>query len=118
MEVKSEFGQLQLGVAGILGTPIAAAILLAWNLRTFGFVLASLFLLVSLLVIGLIDLLIGKTESLTLGVFSFLGLLLSIMLLAACLKSKGESRRESWTWVVLVVLASNGLALIFRIVSS
>jgi len=118
MGSRRKFSHLQLGIAGLIGSPIAIAALASWNLIDHGKHVAGLFFVACISAIAALDVLVGQTNSQALGVFSFLTLVLLLMTANYLLTRRDkESIPQSWGYVGAVIVCALILAVLLRIVS-
>ena len=116
MAERKLFTHWQVGVAGVLGSPLAAAALASWNLthhRSRRAGVAFLFLFFAFLLI--VDTVVGVVGSTALGAFGFMLLLLVAMLVNFVVSPTCDDLSpQSWIVLLPVVLSSLLLCTIFR----
>jgi hypothetical protein len=119
MAREEKFTSMQLAVAGLFGTPIASAALLAINLRAKGVALSASSFAACTLVIVAADVFVGRTESKPLGLMVFLVLVAACLALNhLCVPWRDDSARRSWWEVVAVVFISFVLAMMLRFITT
>jgi hypothetical protein len=105
---------MQIGVSAFIGTPIAAAALVSWNLLSRGAGRAgaiTYLILLSAVTIGL-DRAVGATSSHALGMLGFLLLVLAILTTDRLLVRAGVDHMQQG-WPIVFVVAAIGLAIGF-----
>jgi hypothetical protein len=113
MADRREFSYLQMAVAGLVGSPLAAGALVAWNLTHQSAHLAAWFMTLFVVMVAATDTLVGMVGSRPLGVATFVLLILLPIGIGYLMRRRDEEERPPYGWVVMLPIVVCSLVLAF-----